>query len=603
MEEIFHLCLKYAPPNSIIPPMRAFHRYVHRFLFTITSAAVILFLAFGLFLFYERSTRINSDTLRDELGFINVLIRSVHDHARLGNRESLEAMNKAAEEARRALPPRFFDSGTETFLHQLADSPSEEELRAAVTELGGIARRISASYYENREQSRLVFIGFGLSMMVLVGILLALALRFHLEHTRYVGRGAKLLESLERILNFESENIDFSPRWLEEEELLRQVEGIAAAHRSNRELAEHRVYGTLEAFIPRMREILSHSVPCDRLAVAFVDTAGHVIAESASSVLPVTHLEPGFIEELKDTSLGPILTSRKTRIINDLPRHYEEIHQSESTKLILEEGIRASITVPIEIHGNVLGFLFASSREKNIYTPEHARTIERVLTLQKHNLFYHYIIQEIMAETTRAFVSLMERKDNETSLHIIRMSRYSYILARELAKSDSSITPMMLREILWFAPLHDIGKIGIPDRVLQKNGPLDGRERSLIEDHVNIGLSVIHSMNSGVNRIIDLELLNTAVNIIASHHERFDGTGYPRGLAGKDIPVSGRIVALADVFDALTSKRPYKEAFSIDKSMGIIEAGLGSHFDPDVYAAFLKALPEIRLVYDRYKEI
>ncbi|ORC35674.1 hypothetical protein B4O97_08500 [Marispirochaeta aestuarii] len=540
--------------------MRAFHRYVHRFLFTITSAAVILFLAFGLFLFYDRSTRINSDTLRDELGFINVLIRSVHDHARLGNRESLEAMNKAAEEARRALPPRFFDSGTETFLHQLADSPSEEELRAAVTELGGIARRISASYYENREQSRLVFIGFGLSMMVLVGILLALALRFHLEHTRYVGRGAKLLESLERILNFESENIDFSPRWLEEEELLRQVEGIAAAHRSNRELAEHRVYGTLEAFIPRMREILSHSVPCDRLAVAFVDTAGHVIAESASSVLPVTHLEPGFIEELKDTSLGSILTSRKTRIINDLPRHYEEIHQSESTKLILEEGIRASITVPIEI-------------------------------------------QEIMAETTRAFVSLMERKDNETSLHIIRMSRYSYILARELAKSDSSITPMMLREILWFAPLHDIGKIGIPDRVLQKNGPLDGRERSLIEDHVNIGLSVIHSMNSGVNRIIDLELLNTAENIIASHHERFDGTGYPRGLAGKDIPVSGRIVALADVFDALTSKRPYKEAFSIDKSMGIIEAGLGSHFDPDVYAAFLKALPEIRLVYDRYKEI
>ncbi|WP_158084217.1 HD-GYP domain-containing protein [Marispirochaeta aestuarii] len=533
---------------------------MHRFLFTITSAAVILFLAFGLFLFYDRSTRINSDTLRDELGFINVLIRSVHDHARLGNRESLEAMNKAAEEARRALPPRFFDSGTETFLHQLADSPSEEELRAAVTELGGIARRISASYYENREQSRLVFIGFGLSMMVLVGILLALALRFHLEHTRYVGRGAKLLESLERILNFESENIDFSPRWLEEEELLRQVEGIAAAHRSNRELAEHRVYGTLEAFIPRMREILSHSVPCDRLAVAFVDTAGHVIAESASSVLPVTHLEPGFIEELKDTSLGSILTSRKTRIINDLPRHYEEIHQSESTKLILEEGIRASITVPIEI-------------------------------------------QEIMAETTRAFVSLMERKDNETSLHIIRMSRYSYILARELAKSDSSITPMMLREILWFAPLHDIGKIGIPDRVLQKNGPLDGRERSLIEDHVNIGLSVIHSMNSGVNRIIDLELLNTAENIIASHHERFDGTGYPRGLAGKDIPVSGRIVALADVFDALTSKRPYKEAFSIDKSMGIIEAGLGSHFDPDVYAAFLKALPEIRLVYDRYKEI
>jgi HD-GYP domain-containing protein (c-di-GMP phosphodiesterase class II) len=583
--------------------MRSFHRCVHRYLFAISSAALILFIAFGLFLRYDRSTRINADALRDELGIINTLVRTVHDHTRLQSQGSLEAMNQAAEKARQALPAWLFNSETDAFLQNLADSPSEEDLRAAVTELGSIARKISASYYESRDRSRMVFIVFGLSMMVLVGILLTLAIRFHLEHTRYVGRGAKLLDSLERILNFESENIDFSPRWQEEKELLSQVKGIAAAHRSNRELAEHRVYGTLEAFIPRMREILSHNVPCDRLAVAFVDTAGHVIAESASSVLPVTRLEPGFIEELADTSLGTILSSRQTRIINDLPRHYSEVHQSESTKLILEEGIQASITVPIEMHGNVLGFLFTSSREKNIYTPEHARTIERVLTLQKHNLFYHYIIQEIVAETTRAFVSLMERKDNETSLHIIRMSRYSYILARELAKVDPSISPMMLREILWFAPLHDIGKIGIPDRVLQKNGPLDGGERALIEDHVNIGLSVIHSMNSGINRIIDLELLNTAENIIASHHERFDGTGYPKGLSGKKIPVSGRIVALADVFDALTSKRPYKEAFSIERSLEIIEEGLGSHFDPDVYSAFHRALPEIRLVYERYKEI
>lgn len=94
-----------------------------------------VFIAFGLFLFYERSTLINSDTLRDELGLINALIRTVHDHARLGNRESPEAMDKAAEEARRALPPWLFDSGTDIFLHQLADSPSEEELRATVTEL------------------------------------------------------------------------------------------------------------------------------------------------------------------------------------------------------------------------------------------------------------------------------------------------------------------------------------------------------------------------------------------------------------------------------------------------------------------------------------
>ena len=185
-----------------------------------------------------------------------------------------------------------------------------------------------------------------------------------------------------------------------------------------------------------------------------------------------------------------------------------------------------------------------------------------MLSLLKHNLFYHYIIQQIVGETTSAFVSLMERKDNETSLHIIRMSGYSYVIARQMAKMDPAITPMLLREIHWFSPLHDIGKIGIPDAILQKNNSLDKNERHIIEEHVNIGLDVIRNMNSGINRILELRLLNTAENIITCHHEKFDGTGYPNGLSGTDIPIEGRIVSIADVFDALTSKRPYKEAFS-----------------------------------------
>ena len=110
-------------------------------------------------------------------------------------------------------------------------------------------------------------------------------------------------------------------------------------------------------------------------------------------------------------------------------------------------------------------------------------------------------------------------------------------------------------------------------------------------------------MNSGINRILELRLLNTAENIITSHHEKFDGTGYPNGLSGTDIPIEGRIVSIADVFDALTSKRPYKEAFSIEKAIGIISSEIGTHFDPDVYAAFTEALPEIKKIYNRYKEV
>jgi HD-GYP domain-containing protein (c-di-GMP phosphodiesterase class II) len=183
------------------------------------------------------------------------------------------------------------------------------------------------------------------------------------------------------------------------------------------------------------------------------------------------------------------------------------------------------------------------------------------------------------------------------------MSLYSYTIAKKLFEQERQIRPRLMREILWFSPLHDIGKIGIPDSILLKPGKLTDEEFEIMKGHVSIGESVITKMDESLHATVNLNALKTAIDLISSHHERWDGTGYPRGLKGRDIPLSGRIVAVADVFDALTSRRPYKEAFSIEKTMEIMRSSVKTQFDPWVFDAFEASMPKILSIYESYKEI
>ena len=222
----------------------------------------------------------------------------------------------------------------------------------------------------------------------------------------------------------------------------------------------------------------------------------------------------------------------------------------------------------------------------------------------KQHLYYSFLLQQVIAETARSFVKLTEKKDAETSLHILRIAQYSYIIAKELRKRGAyQVSPRFMRELLWFAPLHDIGKIGVPDSVLLKPGRLDPSEWGVMETHVKIGEELIRSMQRGIGKTLDETILDTAIDLISSHHEKWDGSGYPRGLQGEEIPLSGRIVAAADVFDSLTNRRPYKEPYSIDESLNIIRQGKGSHFDPKIIDAFEGVLEEILQVYEQHKEL
>lgn len=171
-----------------------------------------------------------------------------------------------------------------------------------------------------------------------------------------------------------------------------------------------------------------------------------------------------------------------------------------------------------------------------------------------------------------------EYKDNETGMHVIRMSHFSRLLA--LA---AGCNPVWAEELLNASPMHDVGKIGIPDAILRKTGPLDEQEWAIMRRHPEIGGEIIGEHPSGV--------LQLAREIALAHHEKWDGSGYPYGLAGEAIPLSARIVAIADVFDALITRRPYKEPWTVQAAMDYIEVQSDRHFDPRLVALFLPLLP------------
>ncbi len=182
-----------------------------------------------------------------------------------------------------------------------------------------------------------------------------------------------------------------------------------------------------------------------------------------------------------------------------------------------------------------------------------------------------------------------EYKDNETGLHVIRMSHYAQVLALAAGKSES-----WAEQLLLAAPMHDIGKIGIPDAVLQKPGKLTDEEMQIMRRHPLIGAEIIGESDSG--------LLQMARQVALYHHEKWDGSGYPYGLAGEAIPLEGRIVALADVFDALTSVRPYKKAWSVEQAMAHIQAQSGLHFDPTLVQLFAAQLPLLLQIKQQWAE-
>jgi putative two-component system response regulator len=203
----------------------------------------------------------------------------------------------------------------------------------------------------------------------------------------------------------------------------------------------------------------------------------------------------------------------------------------------------------------------------------------------------HHALIETRLYSLQMLGKAAEYKDNETGLHVIRMSHYSALLAAAYGWNEEACILM-----LHAAPMHDIGKIGTPDRILGKPGKLDPDEWEIMKQHPEIGAKIIGDYAK------DSELFEMARIIALTHHEKWNGTGYPAGLAGEAIPIVGRIVAIADVFDALTTKRPYKEAWPVEKSVSLLQEEAGHHFDPTLVELFLSILPKALEVRAKWME-
>ncbi len=277
------------------------------------------------------------------------------------------------------------------------------------------------------------------------------------------------------------------------------------------------------------------------------------------------------LREIEHDSYIPVL------VLTGLP--------DQATRLrALESGARDFLSKPFE-HIEALTrirnmievrLLHNAAREQNRVLEEKVR--ERTRELRETQL-------EIIRRLGRA----AEYRDNVTGMHVIRMSQFCARLAREIGWSDREC-----EMLLYASPMHDIGKIGIPDRILLKEGKLTADEWEIMKTHASIGAELLDGSSS--------PLMQMAMQIALTHHEKWNGTGYPRGLAGEDIPMVGRIVALCDVFDALTSERPYKEAWAIEDVMAEIEAQAGSHFDPNLVEIFKNILPDLIEIREHYSD-
>lgn len=306
---------------------------------------------------------------------------------------------------------------------------------------------------------------------------------------------------------------------------------------------------------------------------------------------------------ITETSLGKVIETGVPRVINDLEEYVSKRPHRTYNEIILDAGIKASITLPLKFNNKPLGIIFFSSDKKNVYTDEHTnflKTITNSIAIAFQNNIF---IDELLYSSILALAKLAESRDEDTGDHLQRMKMYSRVIAQFLYEEGiykDEITTEFIDNIEKFSPLHDIGKVGIPDAILLKPGKLTSEEFEIMKQHAIYGGQVLRAADENIMKN-GRSLFNLGIEIAEGHHEKWNGSGYPNGKKGEDIPLSARIVAVADVFDALTSRRPYKEPFSIETAYDIITKDSGNHFDPEIVRVFEKNKKRIVNLYHSFQ--
>lgn len=298
-------------------------------------------------------------------------------------------------------------------------------------------------------------------------------------------------------------------------------------------------------------------------------------------------------------SLQEVAKRKKPRVLEDISGLYNE--NKEHSKRLKDSGYRASYTLPMFTDGTLMGFVFFNSRQKNPFRSKH---------LQLLDIFAHLIFSLVLKElnhtamllsTMRTLGKIMHFKDPETGNHLERMAHFSRIIAMHLAQNGKyHIDDEFIQFLFAFAPLHDIGKIAIPDQILLKPQKLDEQEFQIMKEHTIKGRQIIDLI---VQNLPDkfsahLEMMR---NIPELHHEKLDGRGYPYGYADGQIPLEAQIITVADIFDALTSDRPYKKRWTNQQALNYLKSHT-NQLNRDMIQALEENLSEIIEIQNRFKD-
>lgn len=368
------------------------------------------------------------------------------------------------------------------------------------------------------------------------------------------------------------------------------IERIGQAHRHLETLlAAHAIVSDeldLEKLFERILDTLFETYPAHRAVV--------MLTEGDELVVRATRLEKGTIPEREPKVSSGIAYRALRQRVGVLTLDAGTDQRFDARRSIVDGDIRSAICAPMLHADEALGVVYLDTLGiRFAFGDEDLRLLTGIAAVAAGAVRNARLVQRLRdtaVDTIYRLALAAEQRDDDTGFHIQRMAEYSAVLGRALGCGRDFCETLRLA-----APMHDVGKIGIPDAILKKPGRLTAEEYDIMKQHTVKGGEILAGSPS--------ELLQMAQKIALTHHEKFDGQGYPQGLKGDAIPLEGRIVAVADVFDAILSRRVYKPAFALEKALGLLEQGRGRHFDPEVVEAFFAAQDEILQVRDRFARL